>query len=318
MTQRHPLASAAAAAAIVSLAWASTGPTALAQGGAPTVPWLDAPAAAPGLAPVAPAVAAPPCAAGDLSVLAGQQGAWHGFATQELRLSKTGAGACVLAGAPAFTLVGEDGTRRAVPAGAAPPEVAGRSVTLAPAADALLLVGAPGSCDAAAGERREVFRRLELAPAGGGFLAVEGVHVDTLCGEARVVYLESVVDEARHAAQADPAAAARRALTARIEAPATAVRGQPLRYVVTLVNHGDTALALAPCPSYAQSLHVEGRSVDSRHLLNCAGAGGALAPHASVSFAMQAAVPADLAGSSVKLSWTLQDGPGVGTIAALR
>ena len=229
-----------------------------------------------------------------------------------MKLSTTGTGACVLPGAPALALVGDDGARRPVPATEAPAEVAGRSVTLSAGTDALLLVGAPGTCDAAAGERREVAHRLELAPAGGGTIAVEGVHVDTLCGAARVVYLESVVDEPR---QAGPAGTA---LTARLEAPATAVRGQALRYVVTLTNHGDTPVALAPCPSYAQSLHVEGRSVDSSYRLNCAGAGERIAAHASVSFEMQAAVPADLAGSNVKLSWTLQDGPGVGTIAALR
>jgi len=305
MTQRLPLATAAAA---IAFAGACAAPSALAQTRA-TVPWLDAPVAAPAGPAAEPRPIAPACAASDLAVVAGQQGAWHGFATQELKLSKTGAGACALAGAPALALVGDDGARRPVPASEAPAEVAGRSVTLSKDTDVLLLVGAPGTCDAAAGERREVAHRLELAPAGGGTIAVEGVHVDTLCGTARVVYLESV------AAEAGPAGAA---LTARLEAPATAVRGQALRYVVTLTNHGDAPVALAPCPSYAQSLHVEGRSVEGRYRLNCAGAGERIAPHASVSFDMRAAVPADLAGANVKLSWTLQDGPGVGTIAALR
>jgi len=235
-----------------------------------------------------------------------------------LKVSKAGAGACVLAGAPALALVADDGSRQAMSALQTPAEVSARSVTLSAEGDAVLLVGTPGTCDAAAGDRREVAHRLELAPAGGGTLVVPGVQVDTLCGPARVVYLDADVDEARQVARATPEAAARRALTARLQAPATAVRGQPLHYVVTLTNHADTPIDLSPCPSYAQSLHVEGRSVDSRYRLNCAAAGGRIAPHASLSFDMQAAVPAELAGANVKLSWSLEDGPGVGTIAALR
>jgi len=308
MTERLPLAAAAAA---LALAGACAAP-ALAQTRAGAVPWLDAPVAGPASDPAAANDAAPACAAGDLAVTPGQQGAWHGFATQELRLAKTSPGTCVLQGAPALALVAEDG-RGPAAATSAPPEVAERRIALSSATDALILVGTPGTCDAAAGERREVSRRLELAPAGGGTIAVEGVQVDTLCGPARVVYLEAVADEGRQAAPAAEAGPA----TARLEAPATAARGQPLHYVVTLTNHGNAALALAPCPSYAQSLHVEGRSVESRYLLNCAAAGARIAPHASVSFDMQAAVPADLQGSNVKLSWTLQDGPGAGTIAAL-
>ncbi|AKJ30195.1 hypothetical protein AAW51_3504 [Caldimonas brevitalea] len=52
--------------------------------------------------------------------------------------------------------------------------------------------------------------------------------------------------------------------------------------------------------------------------LNCAAAGGQIGPNSSVSFKMEAAVPADLPGEHVKLSWVLQDGPSAGTIARLR
>jgi hypothetical protein len=288
---------------------------------AAAVPWLAQPAAeAP---PEAPGIVADhACAASELDVRAGQQGAWHGYATQELRIAKRGAGACTLPGAPALALVAPDGTRQAARVDESAQAAASRRIDLSDDTVAVLLVGAPGSCEAAAGPARRVSHRLELAPLGGGSVAVDGVHVDTLCGAATVLHLDAVFDEARHAARAaaenTPPRVALDSLGARLEAPEIAPRGGTLHYVVTLTNAGEQALPLSPCPSYEQTLHVEGRSVDSHWRLNCAGAGGEIAAHSSVSFEMEAAVPADLAGGHVKLSWTLQGGPAAGTIADLR
>jgi hypothetical protein len=316
MNQRFPFAAGALAAAVLC---AGVPGLALAQAGA--VPWLAQPAAE--AAPEAPGpVADHACAASELDVRAGQQGAWHGYATQELRIAKRGAGACTLPGAPALALVAADGTRQAARVDESASALASRSIDLSDDTVAVLLVGAPGSCEAAAGPGRRVSRTIELAPMGGGAIVVDGVHVDTLCGAAAVLHLDAVVDEARHAARASaagtPGGVALEALVARIEAPPTVRRGGTLRYVVTLTNEGESALALSPCPSYEQSLHVEGRSVDSRWRLNCAGAGGEIAAHSNVSFEVEAAVPADLAGGHVKLSWALRGGPAAGTIADLR
>jgi hypothetical protein len=314
MNHRFPLAAVALAAVVLC----ATSP-ALAQAAA--VPWLAQPA--PQAAPEAQAVVADhACAAGELEVRAGQQGAWHGYATQELRISKRGPGACTLPGAPALALVAPDGTRQAARVDESAPALASRRIELSDDTVAVLLVGTPGSCEAATGTVRRVARRVELAPLGGGSIGVDGVHVDTLCGAATVLHLDAVFDEARHAARAaaggTPVQVALESLAARLEAPATIPRAGTLHYVVTLTNDSATPLSLAPCPSFEQSLHVEGRSVDSRWRLNCAGAGGQIAAHSSVSFDMEAAVPADLAGEHVKLSWVLQGGPSAGTIAELR
>jgi hypothetical protein len=52
--------------------------------------------------------------------------------------------------------------------------------------------------------------------------------------------------------------------------------------------------------------------------LNCAAAGARIPANASVSFAMQAQVPPDMAPGDLKLSWKLQDGPGVGKLIGLQ
>ncbi|AKJ28025.1 hypothetical protein [Caldimonas brevitalea] len=321
MIQRIPFATGALAAAV--LCAGATG-AAWAQAADAAVPWLDQPApeAATTLAAAAP-VADHDCAAGEIKVTPGQQGAWRGYATQELRISKVGPGACALTGAPALALVAGDGKRQAARVHDVNPALATRRIEVTEDADVVLLVGAPGSCEAATGPQRRVTRQLEITPTGGGAVVVNGVQVDTLCGGASVLHVDQVVDERRRAARTAAAAAARPhatldALSVKLEAPATVARGQKLRYVVTLTNESASPLPLSPCPGYQQSLYVEDRSVDSRHRLNCAGAGGQIAPHSSVSFEMQATVPADLAGEHVKLSWVLRDGPSAGTIAALR
>ncbi|MCW7539486.1 DUF4232 domain-containing protein [Aquabacterium sp. A7-Y] len=320
MKHRFPFSADALAAAVL-LCTAASG-AALAQTGAARVPWLDQPASDPVTTAAASPVADRPCSAGEIKVSAGQQGAWRGFATQELRIRKVGPGTCTLSGAPALALVASDGKRQAARQAESAAAQDSRRIEVSEDHDAVLLVGAPGACDAAAGPSRRVSRQIELTPLGGGALMVDGVHLDTVCGAATVLYVEQVVDEPRRAARvaaaAAPAQATLDALTARLEAPSAVARGGTLRYVVTLTNESGSALPLSPCPSYQQSLYVEGRSVDSRYRLNCSGAGGQIAPHSSVSFEMEGAVPGDLAGEHVKLSWVLRDGPAAGTIAELR
>jgi hypothetical protein len=94
--------------------------------------------------------------------------------------------------------------------------------------------------------------------------------------------------------------------------------GATLHYTVTLSNPTAKAISLAACPAYTQSLYADGKAVDTTLRLNCGPAGAQIAANASVSFDMQAQVPAALAGGTLKLSWKLQDGPGVGKLINLR
>lgn len=300
---------AAAAACLSALGFQAT---ASAANG--VVPWLNKPAAKVA-APAAPAPAQHACAASDLKVVPGQQGAWRGYATQELRITNSSTESCFLLGA-SLELHHPDAFVEPV----SPAAVAQQRIDLGPDDDAFILIGTPGSCDAAIGPERKVATRLKLFPRGGGNVTLEGVHVDTLCGAAKVLQMQALQDEPKQTAKAAAAGKSQglRELTASLSAPESVARGETLRYTVTLTNPTSAPIQLAPCPAYTQSLNSEGRSQDSSFTLNCAGAAGVIPAGSSVSFAMEAAVPADLAGQGVKLSWTLQDGHSAGTIIPLK
>lgn len=306
------------AAAIACLSTLGYQPTASAANS--VVPWLNQPPAASATAPAAPAPAQHACAASDLKVLPGQQGVWRGQATQELRITNRSTESCYLLGAPSLELHHPDAFVEPV----SPDAVAQQRIDLAPDDDAYILIGTPGSCEAAIRPERKVAARIKLFPRGGGNLTLDGVHVDTLCGPARVIQMEAVQDEAKQAAKAATNAAVAgkslvlRELTAAVTAPESVAPGETLRYTVTLTNPTNEAIKLAPCPAYTQSLNTEGRSQNSTYMLNCAGAAGLIPARSSVSFAMEAVVPADMSGQGVKLNWNLQDALSVGTIIPLK
>jgi hypothetical protein len=286
---------------------------------APTVPWVNQ-AATPRAAVQAAsaAAAARACAATDLRITAGAAGAYRGHATQEIRLANAGSDTCHLPGFPGVQLQPDSGAPQSVGASDLAPELANARLELAPGEEVVLLLGTPGSCDAAAGPERRVNKRLQLALPGGGVKALEGVHVDTLCGRATVVKFERVHGEAMANARALAVAPALSQLTGSISAPDEAVRGGVLRYTVTLTNSGAAPVSLANCPAYTQSVYAEGRAQENTLRLNCGGAGAQIPANASVSFEMQTAVPADLAAGSGKLAWRLQDGPAVGKLISVR
>ena len=290
------------------------------------VPWLNQPAAAPALASAlaAPAPARHACAASDLKVVPGHQGARRGYATQELRITNRSTESCYILGAPSVELHHPDDFVEQVSPATAPADVAQQRIDLAPDDDAYLLLGTPGSCDASIGPERKVATRMKVFPQGGGNLALEGVYLDTLCGPARVLQMQAVQDEPKQAMKAAASLAAAgkslglRELTGAITAPESVTRGETLRYTVTLTNPTNAAIKLAPCPSYTQSLYTEGRTQNSTYLLNCVGAAGQIPARSSVSFAMEAAVPADMTGPGMKLSWSLPDSLSAGAIIPLK
>jgi hypothetical protein len=271
-----------------------------------------------GLAPAAHAApAARACAAADVQVTVGPAGAYRGQATQEIRIANTGSEACHLPGFPGVQLQPANEAPQTVGASELAPQLASTPLELAPGEEAIVLLGTPGSCEAANGPARKVSRRLQLALPGGGVKALDGVHIDTLCGRATVMRFERVQSEGAARAMAMQAAGAISQLTGAISAPDEAGRGAVLRYTVTLTNPTASPVSLAACPAYTQSLYADGKSTDSTMRLNCGGAGGQIPAHASVSFDMQVPVPASLAAGSGKLSWKLDGGPGVGKMIAL-
>lgn len=269
-----------------------------------------------GAAQAAPGVRA--CAAADVRVSAGQAGAWRGQATQEIRIANAGAEACHLPGFPSVQLQPANEAPQTVGASESAPELQSTRLELAPGEEIVVLLGTPGSCEAANRPERKVSKRLQLALPGGGLKTVDGVHVDTLCGRATVMRFERVQSEASARALAMKASGALSQLTGSISAPDEASRGGLLRYTVTLSNPTAAPVSLAACPSYTQSLWAEGRSTDATLRLNCAAAGGQIPANGSVSFDMQVAVPAGLAAGNGKLSWKLDGGPGVGKMIGLR
>jgi hypothetical protein len=272
-----------------------------------------------GLAPAAHAApAARACAAADVQVTAGPAGAYRGQATQEIRIANIGSEACRLPGFPGVQLQPANEAPQTVGASELAPQLASAPLELAPGEEAIVLLGTPGSCEAANGPARKVSKRLQLALPGGGVKALDGVHIDTLCGRATVMRFERVQSEGAVRASAMKTAGAISLLTGAISAPDEASRGGVLRYTVTLTNPTASPVSLAACPLYTQSLYADGKSADSTLRLNCAGAGGQIPANASVSFDMQVPVPAGLAAGSGKLSWKLEGGPGVGKMIALQ
>jgi hypothetical protein len=273
-----------------------------------------------GLAPAAHAApaAARACTAADVKVSAGPAGAYRGQATLEIRIANTGTEACHLPGFPGVQLQPANEAPQTVGASELAPQLAGSRLDLAPGEEAIVLLGTPGSCEAANGPQRRVSKRLQLALAGGGVKALDGVHIDTLCGRATVMRFERVESEGAARATAMKQGGALSQLTGSISAPDEASRGGLLHYTVTLNNPTAAPVSLAACPSYTQSLYADGKSADTILRLNCSGAGGQIPANGSVSFDMQVAVPAGLAAGSGKLSWKMDGGPGVGKMIGLR
>lgn len=278
------------------------------------VPWVNQPATERAAATPAPA-AKRPCAASDLQIVLGRAGAYHGKATQEIQFTNRGTDKCYLIdapnlGAPNLQLLPRGEAARTVD----PSTLGAERVELSPGERAIVLIGTPGTCDAAVNPERKVITRLNVAPLGGGSVTLDGAHVDTSCGPASVVWSHGVDTDAVAAASAGPLSQ----LVGTLNAPQVATRGDTLRYTVTLANPTGKAISLSPCPAYSQSLNAEGKTSSQTLRLNCDAAGGQIPAKSSVTFEMQAPVPADMPGIGVKLSWKLEDGPTVGTIIALR
>lgn len=285
---------------------------------AAAVPWLNQPVAAKGAAMPAAAPSLRSCASTDLRIAAGPAGAYRGQATQEVRFTNIGTDACHLTGFPDVQLMPDNEAPQTVGASELAPQLANERIDLAPGDEVVMLLGTPGFCEAANRPQRKINKRLRLGLHGGGLKVLEGIHIDTLCGRATVVQFHAVRGQAPAAAKASKLDSALDQLIGTLSAPDEATRGSTVRYTVTLSNPTGNAISLASCPAYTQSLYADGKAADSTLRLNCGAVGAQIAANTSVSFDMQAQVPADFAGGNIKLSWKLQDGPGLGKVFNLR
>ena len=106
-------------------------------------------------------------------------------------------------------------------------------------------------------------------------------------------------------------------LTAALDVPVSATRGQPLHYVVVLTNPTSLAITLAPCPTYQERLNATGGPVVEERILNCSGV-GAIGPGQSVPFAMVIQVPASMPPSTDgALVWLLDPNYSLGFVPPL-
>lgn len=286
--------------------------------GAAAVPWLNQPAAEKAPPASTAARGARPCAGNDLQIVAGQAGAYRGQATQEIRLINISAETCHLVGFPSAQLLPAGEAPQTMGANENAAHLTNARIDLEPGEEAVMLVGTPGTCEAANGPQRKVSKRLKLALPGGGLKTLEGVHIDTLCGRASVIKFHPVHNEAAAKARIAMAGPSLSQLTGTLNAPDEAARGSTLYFTVTLSNPTASPIPLAPCPAYTQSVYADGKASSSTLRLNCGAVGAQIAPNSSVNFEMQAQVPADLPAGGAKLSWKLEDGPGTGKLISLR
>lgn len=286
--------------------------------GATAVPWLNQPAVAKPAAVAAAPTPAQACSSSDLKIAAGAAGAYRGQATQEIRITNTGAVACHLTGFPDVQLLPDSGAPQTVGASELAPRLASQRLDLAPGETVVMLLGTPGSCEAANKPQRKISKRLQVALRGGGIKMLDGVHIDTLCGRATVMQFQAVGSDAQAHVTALAQSSSLHQLAGMVSAPDVATRGGTLHYSVTLSNPTANPISLASCPAYTQSLYANGKVADSTLRLNCAAAGSQIAAHSSITFDMQMQVPADFANGQAKLSWKLEGGPGVGKMVDLR
>ncbi len=103
----------------------------------------------------------------------------------------------------------------------------------------------------------------------------------------------------------DPPHIPAEALRLTLVVPDQAVAGQVLRYVAVLSNSTAAPIDLRPCPAFVERLNVRGSPVVVRHVLPCEEV-PVIVPGDEVRFAMEIAIPADLAPDpDAALVWSL-------------
>ena len=281
-----------------------TAPTTAATGGASefeaspgAVQWIDAPPDNP--APTPPATAPPgthPCTAFQMSA----KGSWQpngGALVGGVRFTNHSGTACSLHGVPEVRLVDGKGHRLSfAEQGSGAPDPG--AVLMPPGANDAAAIGVqwtnwcgplsqPVKVQINLPDKGNV---INVDPDGDGF---KGAPPCTNQGAASTITVDPIQTAAPPVAPPPSAG-----LVATIRSPASVVAGSTLRYEVTLKNPTSDPVPLQPCPSYSESV----ATVSARYRLNCDPV-GQIGPGASVVFAIQLAVPADVPLGPANLQW---------------
>ncbi len=272
------------------------------------VPWVNSPTTSVSLA--GSAGAARPCAAIDLQIVVGKNGAFHGQATQELALHNQSSTACFLSGVPELQLLDPG-----VPAKVEPGGFGTQRVDLVPTQAAIILIGTNATCLGAG--HPKVASTLQMTLPNGDVTIVKGTWINTECGSASVMTFGAV--DSGPVGQSQVGVGQLSRLKASITALPSIARGAVLIYRVTLRNTSATSVTLSPCPSYTEVLGTGGSTpIQQTLLLNCAAA-SAIAGNPSLTYEMRLSVPSSAAAGPTKLSWKLDVAGGtvVGTGIAI-
>jgi hypothetical protein len=261
------------------------------------VPWIDNPGVLPTPTPepTFPPLY-PQCRADQLTATGGRVGVAAGNLSNEIDFRNTASSACSLSGYPT-QLVGIRSDGREVPLS---PEHGGYAASataaagnLQPGQIAMLILGTGDACGALNRPTPlpgNPYASVRIGMPGGGTLTAVTAF-DTICGlEVSTFGVHPPVQ----APPTDPYPG----LRADLEAPAEAVAGTTLQYVVALTNTGSMTQALDPCPAYQQGFKAV-RPVPGALLLNCR----PIEPGQTLRFAMRLEVPE--ASGQVVLSWGL-------------
>lgn len=301
-------------------------PNADTKGVADVVPWSalkPAPAAAPTPLPVPAGTA--DCTSADLTArFTGAEGLTDGQLIGGFVFSDRSSAPCQVRGKPTIQLRAADGEPITVRPG---PDLLGNP----PSSPVLLLPGRAtnSSGPAVPGQASLVLTWPTLDPATGSTTcfptpAVATSVTFTVPGPGGQVTVTAPLTGTRHPApvapcdgilgvspfQAITANPTPPLLSARIQAPATVVAGQVLRYQVVLTNHSKAAVDFSRiCAAYTESLAGgagagENLKVVEQYQLNCAAA-GKLQPGHSIIFAMELATPGTASHVLAYLDWGL-------------
>jgi hypothetical protein len=306
------VAVAVAAVVLATAGHARTGAPPLATSGRGAVPWTDRPAPA----YAAPAGSAAPaaharyaaCTASDLAgSVSTTFGLGAGQYTRFLVLKNVSRSACTLSGGPsAIAGMRQSGSRTVLAGQAAAmpdPNLIGPA-NLRPGQHAQLAITTEVMCqNGAAACARSSYAQVIIGVRGGQVRFAFPSHQPfTLVKGGSLTVSTFGVPGPAAAPVTSPLDALKVSMTAPRTVPADTVEN----FQVTLHNPTTHAVALAPCPSYAEFVTPLGRKVGiqvRRYFLNC-GAAPSIPAGGSVTFAMRLPVP-DVTGLA-KYGWLLQ------------
>jgi hypothetical protein len=265
------------------------------------VPWLDAPVAPhspPPPSAVPPRPTATACRGADLR-LAGVDGEGAtGHTGTFVHLQNTGRSGCTLSGSPQLTGLTGTGARARIAAEHGtffdyPPQTQQRPATIDPREQAVLTIETSYTCEGGAPASTTTYRRVQVRLLDDATFDVAD-RLGSSC-PFRIGSWYRPVQPPAEPPEPWPT------LQARLEGlPATVHAGQPLDYVVELLNTGPADVTLNPCPAYAEALG----GVGADYRLNCE-AGPIVPAFGSVRFAMRLDVDPDLPVGPAKMLWAL-------------